>query len=121
MRSMRRAGMIGMFVVVALAAMLVVGVATAFAGAPDVVGGDSPTGYFLCPAVGGPNAGGPLPGGQNTFLPGHNQAGLHVNVNGTNGDGAPGASPGPGNVVDDGTGKFTGNSNWSPIWNANLP
>jgi hypothetical protein len=110
MRKTRRAGLIAMFIAVALVALLLVTVTSAFAAAPPVVGGDSPTGYFLCPAVGGPNAGGPLPGGQNTFLPGHNQAGLHVNVNGTNGDGAPGDSPGPGN----------GNSNWSPIWNANI-
>lgn len=78
----------------------------ALAGAPDVVDG-SDGGAFLCPAVGGPNAGGTLPGGQNTFLPRHNQAGAHANVNGHNTLG-PGESPGPGD----------GNSDWSPIWPA---
>lgn len=116
-RRTRRAGMVALFVVVALTAVLMVGVASAFAEHPPVVD-SSLSDYFLCPATEGPNADpGQLPGGQNTFLPGYNQAGLHVNVNGTNGDGGPGDSPGPGNVVDDGTGKLIGNSNWSPIWN----
>ena len=108
--------MVAMFVVVALAAVLMVGVATAFAGAPDVVGGDSSTGYFLCPATGAgvlnsPQLGaGPLPSPDDyTFLPGHNQAGLHVNVNGTNGNGLPSPTNDPGD----------GNTYWSPIWNAN--
>jgi hypothetical protein len=107
--------MVGVFAAVVLAAILLIGVTTAFAGAPTVVGGDSPTGYFLCPSVGAGVENSPhlstgtLPSGGDTFLPGHNQAGLNVNVNGTNGDGGPADSPGPGN----------GNSNWSPIWNIN--
>ena len=114
----RRAGMITLFVAVALAAVLVVGVTSALAAAPDVVGsGDADPNYFLCPSVGQGVANHlgldpddpPLPGDRFTFLPGHNQAGLHVNENGTNGNGGPG-TPAPGN----------GNSNWSPIWNGEI-
>lgn len=103
-----------MFVVVALAALLMIGVASAFAAAPVVVGppgSDNPNEQFLCPSVGKgvlnhrPDAG-QLPNGSYTFLPGNNQSGLHANPNAYNGDGGPGDSPGPGN----------GNSNWSPIW-----
>jgi len=101
--------MMAMFVAVALVAVLTIGVTAAFAGAPPVVDGSDGT-AFLCPAVGGPNAGGGLPGGQNTFLPGHNQAGAHANENAWNTLG-PGDSPGPGNVIDG-----TGNTDWSPIW-----
>ena len=99
----------------AIAGAAAIGLAsTALAGPPPVVDGSGGT-PFLCPAVGGPQGnhfGSALPGGQGTFLPGHNQAGAHVNSNGTNTEG-PGQSPGPGNVVD---GK--GNSDWSPIWPA---
>lgn len=92
--------------VLAFVALLAFSVAPAAAAAPNVVGPENGT-AFLCPAVGGPNAGGPLVGGQNTFLPGHNQAGAHANAKSNNTQG-PGQSPGPGN----------GNSEWSPIWPA---
>ncbi len=83
----------------------------AFAAAPPVVGGDGTT-PFLCVNVGAgvlnhrPDAG-LLGSGGYTFLPGHNQAGAHANMNAVNPQG-PAASPGPGN----------GNSDWSPIWPA---
>ena len=93
----------------ALAALMVFGTGSALAAAPDVVGpGNGP---FLCPSVGqgvlnhNPDAGGPLPGGGYTFLPGNNQAGAHADANSLNTLPA-GESPGPGN----------GNSDWSPIW-----
>jgi hypothetical protein len=92
----------------ALAALLLLGTGSALAAAPDVVGGGE--GPFLCPSVGAgyvnnhPDAG-QLPDGSYTFLPGHNQAGAHVNENGTNTLPAS-ESPGPGD----------GNSDWSPIW-----
>ncbi|HLA82370.1 MAG TPA: hypothetical protein VJP78_12255 [Thermoleophilia bacterium] len=105
MHKRKLAGMAALFVAVMFAAVLLIGLSSALAVAPPVADGEGGT-AFLCPAVGGPNAGGPLPGGQNTFLPGHNQAGLHANYHGWNGNGGPGDSPGPGN----------GNSNWSPIW-----
>lgn len=103
-----------LFVVVALAALLMVGVAPAFAAAPAPVNSGD---YFLCPAVGAgvlnsPQLGaGPLPApGYYTFIPGNNQAGAHVNPNGTNQNGLPSTTNVPGN----------GNSNWSPIWNATI-
>jgi hypothetical protein len=66
-----------------------------------------PSGQFLCPAVGQgvPHATGTLASGQQTFLPGNNQAGAHVNANALN-IANPGTTAGPGN----------GNSNWSPLW-----
>ena len=109
MRSTRRAGMVTMFVVTALAAILLVGVASAIASPPPVVDGSGGT-AFLCPAVGEgvlnhrPDAGA-LPNDNYTFLPGHNQAGANANPMAFNTLGPP-ASPGPGN----------GNSDWSPIW-----
>lgn len=117
MRRTRRAGMVALFVAVALTAVLMVGVATAFAGAPDVVGGgNTETGFFLCPATGAGVLNSPqLEAGQlpaegfYTFLPGHNQSGNNVNVNGTNGEGLPSPTNYPGDA----------NTFWSPIWNAN--
>jgi hypothetical protein len=102
--------MVAMFVVVALTAILVIGVGSALADPPDPVDGGP---YFLCPAVGagvenhrGPSA---LDGSDAyTFIPGHNQAGAHVNPNGTNQNGLPSPTNVPGQ----------GNSNWGPIWNA---
>jgi hypothetical protein len=66
-----------------------------------------PSGQFLCPAVGQgvPHATGTLASGQQTFLPGNNQAGAHANANALNTDN-PGTTAGPGG----------GNSDWSPIW-----
>jgi hypothetical protein len=93
-----------------LAAFMVFGAGAALAGAPDVVGPESDTDAFLCPAVGDgvlnhrPDAG-ELYSGDRTFLPGHNQSGAHANSNALNTMG-PGDSPGPGN----------GNKDWSPIW-----
>jgi hypothetical protein len=65
------------------------------------------SGQFLCPAVGQgvPHATGTLASGQQTFLPGNNQAGAHVNANALNTDN-PGTTAGPGG----------GNSDWSPLW-----
>lgn len=73
---------------------------------------------FLCPAVGhgvtnadarngdnGVSTIGPIGSGDQSFLPGNNQAGAHANNQAVNPEG-PGTSPGPGN----------GNSDWSPIW-----
>ena len=113
MRRTKRAGMVGMFVVVALAAILMVGVTSALAGPPPVVGPGDGTTPFLCPSVGKGVANnadkkptlGQLPDGSYTFLPGHNQAGAHANPHAFN-TLSPGESPGPGN----------GNSDWSPIW-----
>ena len=66
-----------------------------------------PSGQFLCPAVGQgvPHATGTLASGQQTFLPGNNQAGAHANANALN-TANPGTTAGPG----------AGNSDWSPIW-----
>src|SRR5829696_378433 len=66
-----------------------------------------PSGQFLCPAVGqgAPHATGTLASGQQTFLPGNNQAGAHVDANALNTDN-PGTTAGPG----------AANSDWSPIW-----
>lgn len=118
MRRRKRAGMVTMFVVVALAAILMVGIGSAIAGAPDVVGADnSLTGAFLCPAVGGPNWAErnvplpSLPGGQTTFLPGHNQAGNHANSQAHNIVGPHDTNPDNGLA-----GPGQGNSDWSPIW-----
>ncbi len=94
---------------------------SALAAPPDVVGpGD---GSFLCPAVGdgvtnadahnglnGVSAIGPIGSGDQSFLPGHNQAGAKSNPTADNTQG-PGTSPGPGD----------GNSDWSPIWPAPTP
>ena len=65
-----------------------------------------PSGQFLCPAVGQgvPHSTGTLASGQQTFLPGNNQAGAHVNANALNIDN-PGTTAGPGG----------GNSDWSPM------
>ena len=96
---------------VAIVALLAFSAVPAAAAAPEVVGGGGET-PFICVAVGAgvlnhrPDAGA-LPNDNYTFLPGHNQAGAHVNANGVNPEG-PGVSPGPGN----------GNSDWSPIWPA---
>lgn len=92
--------------------LLTFSVAPAAAAAPEVVDGSDGT-AFLCPDVGAgvlnhrPDAG-QLASGGYTFLPGHNQAGAHANMNGYNTLG-PGESPGPGD----------GNSDWSPIWPPN--
>jgi hypothetical protein len=93
--------------------------ASALAAPPDVVGPEN--GSFLCPVVGdgvtnadvhngdnGVATIGPIPGsGDQSFLPGHNQAGATSNPTAHNTQG-PGTSPGPGD----------GNSDWSPIWPA---
>lgn len=91
---------------------------SALAAPPDVVGPDN--GVFLCPAVGhgvtiadahngdnGVSTIGPIASGDQSFLPGHNQAGAKSNPTAHNTQG-PGTSPGPGN----------GNADWSPIWPA---
>jgi hypothetical protein len=77
-----------------------------------------PQGQFLCPAVGdgviaadaanGDHSEvntGTINSGQQTFLPGNNQAGAHANDNSLNTDN-PDTTAGPGG----------GNSDWSPIW-----
>jgi hypothetical protein len=77
-----------------------------------------PDGQFLCPAVGAGVANadvhngdhaetdtGTIASGQETFLPGNNQAGAHVNDNALNSDN-PGTTAGPGG----------GNRDWSPLW-----
>ena len=77
-----------------------------------------PSGQFLCPAVGdgvtnadahnganGVDNTGTIASGQQTFLPGNNQAGAHANSNALNTDN-PDTTAGPGG----------GNSDWSPIW-----
>ena len=94
---------------------------SALAAPPEVVGPEN--GSFLCPAVGDGVANADahngdngvtsftLPGsGDQSFLPGHNQAGAKSNPTAHNTQG-PGESPGPGN----------GNSDWSPIWPAPTP
>ena len=95
--------------------------ATALAAPPEVVGPEN--GAFLCPAVGhgvtnaderngdnGVSTIGPIGSGDQSFLPGKNQAGATSNANAHNAEG-PGTSPGPGD----------GNSDWSPIWPAPTP
>ena len=80
-----------------------------------------PDGQFLCPAVGagvtnadahngdhGVDNTGTIASGQQTFLPGNNQAGAHADSNALNTDN-PGTTAGPGG----------GNSDWSPIWPGN--
>jgi hypothetical protein len=92
--------------------------ASALAAPPDVAGPEQ--GSFLCPAVGhgvtnadarngdnGVSTIGPIGSGDQSFLPGNNQAGAKSNPIAHNTEG-PGTSPGPGN----------GNSDWSPIWPA---
>jgi hypothetical protein len=48
---------------------------------------------------------GPIASGDQSFLPGNNQAGAHANGEALNTDG-PGTSAGPGD----------GNADWSPLW-----
>jgi hypothetical protein len=92
--------------------------ASALAAPPDVVGPEN--GSFLCPAVGhgvtnadarngdnGVSTIGPIGSGDQSFLPGNNQAGAKSNPAAHNTEG-PVTSPGPGD----------GNSDWSPIWPA---
>jgi len=91
--------------------------AVALAGPPEGPA-TGPNGEFLCPAVGdgvtnadshngenGVSTIGPIGSGDQSFLPGNNQAGANANSEALNTEG-PGTSPGPGN----------GNSDWSPIW-----
>ncbi len=71
---------------------------------------NNPDGNFLCPAVGdgvtnAPFDSFPIGSGDQSFIPGNNQAGAHANNNGVNAQGPP-DSPGPGG----------GNTDWSPIW-----
>jgi hypothetical protein len=115
-RYLRRSVVVGVIACAALFATAGI----AFAGGPDgPATGDE--GQFLCPAVGaglftadanngdnGVGGIGTIGSGQQTFLPGNNQAGLHVNDNGLNTDN-PGDTDGPGG----------GNSDWSPIWPGN--
>ena len=117
MRSIVRTfGLLGAIMVAMLAIQ-----ASALAAPPQVVGPEN--GSFLCPAVGhgvtnadahngdnGVAAIGPIASGDQSFLPGHNQAGARSNTQAANPEG-PGTSPGPGN----------GNSDWSPIWPAPTP
>ena len=120
MRRRKRAGMVTMFVMVALVAILMVGVGSALADPPakDPFGGPpADEAPFLCPAVGAGvlNAPfmtilGPIAGGQYSFLPGNNQAGAHANSHALN-------EVGPGQVGSNGlAGPGKGNSAWSPIW-----
>ena len=89
----------------------------ASAAAPDGPA-TGPQGQFLCPAVGPgvanadvrngdhvDNDTGTIASGQETFLPGNNQAGAHADGSALNTDN-PGTTAGPGG----------GNSDWSPIW-----
>jgi hypothetical protein len=102
-----------------IAAAFVAMQASALAAPPDGPVGPA-DGAFLCPAVGhgveiadanngdnGVSVIGPIASGDQSFLPGNNQAGAHANPNAHNTEG-PGTSPGPGD----------GNSDWSPIWPA---
>ncbi len=102
-------------IVAAMAAMQ----AAALAAPPDGPVGPE-NGAFLCPAVGhgvenadanngdhGVAAIGPIASGDQSFLPGNNQAGAHADPGAWNAEG-PGSSPGPGG----------GNADWSPIWPA---
>jgi hypothetical protein len=107
--------------IAALASAAIVATAGIAAAAQPSGPATGPEGQFLCPAVG---AGvitadaangshsevdtGTINSGQQTFLPGNNQAGAHVNSNALNTDN-PGTTAGPGN----------GNSDWSPIWPGN--
>jgi ABC-type sugar transport system substrate-binding protein len=106
-------------VVAAIVAAMAAMQASALAAPPEgPVGPDN--GAFLCPAVGhgvenadanngdhGVSVIGPIASGDQSFLPGNNQAGANANPSGWNAEG-PGSSPGPGD----------GNSEWSPIWPA---
>ena len=102
----------------AIAATVLAMQATALAAPPEVVGPEN--GAFLCPAVGhgveiadanngdnGVSTIGPIASGDQSFLPGRNQAGANSNPQSHNAEG-PGTSPGPGG----------GNTDWSPIWPA---
>lgn len=114
MRSIiRTMGLLAAIAVVVLAMQ-----ASALAAPPDVVGPEN--GSFLCPAVGhgvtnadarngdnGVSTIGPIGSGDQSFLPGNNQAGAKSNPTAHNAEG-PVTSPGPGD----------GNSDWSPIWPA---
>jgi hypothetical protein len=108
-----------MMLLAAVAAALVAMQASALAAPPEGPVGPE-NGAFLCPAVGdgveiadahngenGVSVIGPIASGDQSFLPGNNQAGANSNVTAHNTEG-PGSSPGPGD----------GNSDWSPIWPA---
>ncbi|MDA0353222.1 MAG: hypothetical protein O3A10_13550 [Chloroflexi bacterium] len=74
---------------------------------------DNGEGAFLCPVVGQGAANAPglagktltLPGGETSFLPGKNKAGLHANANALNENGGPAV------------GNVPGADGFTPIWN----
>ena len=106
-----------LFVVAMIVGSLAATQSVAMAAAPDGPVGPA-DGAFLCPAVGagveiadahngenGVATIGPIASGDQSFLPGNNQAGAHANGEALNTDG-PGTSAGPGD----------GNADWSPLW-----
>jgi hypothetical protein len=112
-RSMRRA----LFIVAMVVGSFAATQSIAMAAPPDGPVGPA-DGNFLCPAVGagvevadahngdnGVDPIGPIASGDQSFLPGNNQAGAHANSQALNTEG-PGSSPGPGD----------GNADWSPLW-----
>jgi hypothetical protein len=106
------------FVVLAMALVAVAATAGIASAAKPDGPATGPLGQFLCPAVGqgvvnadahnGDHSDvntGTLASGDQTFLPGNNQAGAHADANALNTDN-PDTTAGPGG----------GNSDWSPIW-----